>query len=203
MQLFILLLFLPIVLLQGLLGITFLIAAGSIWVKFRKRHKSKKWSFVSGEIIEHPITLSLSSEGVSVAQYTIAYTYAVNGIPYKSNFLKGLSSKNTPAEAEREAQRKYPIGQSVKVFYNPKKHQESILSPELELIDWNDRIVFLMTGFFGTLLIASFVLFFGLMYYPILVIGSPPPSDCYTPDYQQKKWVSSPCSDIAPSGGGR
>jgi hypothetical protein len=90
--------------------------------------QSKSWlatqALVSNRVIK---TSSPSRTEGTYYSYVVFYTYAVNGIEHTSEGFRKRGFAHQ-VEAEIEVGRLYPMGSTVSVFYNPKKHDELVLS---------------------------------------------------------------------------
>lgn len=127
--------------------------------------KGKSWPNTYGKITQSQITKVKRSETGSVFSHyrtVIQYEYIVDDVSYKSQTLsfpdqawqilnRGLRSR----QSAKKLQTKYPINQSIEVYYNPKNPKQSILEPTIA--DKNlilTLIIILVMGlFFAAMLI--------------------------------------------------
>jgi hypothetical protein len=91
------------------------------------------WPTVPGRIISSGVqAYEDTDDGTTRTNYkvSVVYNYEVNGRKYTGDRLRmGLvMSANVTGLAKRTA-RRYPVGDEVEVYYNPKKPSESVLHP--------------------------------------------------------------------------
>ena len=97
---------------------------------------SRKWPTTEGVITESHITSShktSTEKGWHGSRYEyevrVQYAYEVDGVSYNGNRLRIRPNKYS---SEKNAQRElaeYPLGQRVRVYYNPKEPERSLLKP--------------------------------------------------------------------------
>lgn len=91
-----------------------------------------KWPVVLGEITSYQINRYKAGGKYRYFRYAydLYYTYEVNGNKYRSvGRIKGFDNSS---EAEAEA---ISTDKTIKVFYNPEKHEESVLSTGIRISD--------------------------------------------------------------------
>lgn len=96
----------------------------------RNAMQSQKWSSTDGQITTSRVSENQSSSDDNLT-YTakIAYEYTVNDTKYiGSTVAFGDYGSSDPAHAGNIVSR-YPVGKSVKVYYNPDDSQTSVLEP--------------------------------------------------------------------------
>jgi len=116
--------------------IPFLIFIGILFIvmlrNVRKGSASKRWPMTDGRILSSEVTShrSLDSNGTHTTMYepAVQYEYNANGQRYQSKEIGfgGVAAASMPSFAEGVVA-KYPVGNSVQVFYNPAKPSEAVL----------------------------------------------------------------------------
>jgi Protein of unknown function (DUF3592) len=161
----------------------------AMWLKFRQGIESESWpstqAWVTGFRV-HSVSDEMSSN--VTYSYSLVHAYVVDRIGYEFNG-GGSGGFRSYQAAEQAAQTRHTIGQTTKVFYNPRKPQISVLLPGLDL------------GCFLTFLIAfpmaigMTVLAFNLSVevLGLLLIGAPPETGCHKPDLAAKQWLPIVC----------
>lgn len=120
----------------GLGGILGIIGIVLIILYFRNKSKSKAsqaWPSVTGQIVERKVTVNTSydEDGISSTSYLpqITYTYTVNGLDYEAHrFAFGSTPSFNSNKKAEEFLLPYSQGAAVRVFYNPEKPGESVLT---------------------------------------------------------------------------
>ena len=97
---------------------------------------SREWPTTEGVITASHITSShktSTEKGWHVNRYQyevrVQYAYEVDGVSYSGNRLRIRPNKYS---SEKNAQRElaeYPLGQRVRVYYNPREPERSLLKP--------------------------------------------------------------------------
>ncbi|MDG9924616.1 MULTISPECIES: DUF3592 domain-containing protein [unclassified Pseudomonas] len=90
---------------------------------------SREWPTVEGVITESHITRTTEQRSSVRYEYEVRvqYSYNVDGVGYTSDRLR---IRRTRYSWETNAQRElaeYPVGQRVRVYYNPKEPERSLL----------------------------------------------------------------------------
>jgi hypothetical protein len=120
----------------AVIGIFFLVGAGlSVWgwTILQNARASASWPTAQGRITRMEVTHSTDSEGGDSYRPEVAYEYLVNDRSYESYTIKfGENSYGNRREAEEIAAR-YPVGQSVPVYYDPADPERSVLEPGVSL----------------------------------------------------------------------
>lgn len=104
-------------------------------------YASESWPTTTGEIVESRVDRRRSSGGSNRSSSTtyhaeIGYTYTVDGTTYdgdRVNFGEYGSSNSSHA---RSVVRRYPVGQSVEVRYDPADPATSCLEAGMSLSTW-------------------------------------------------------------------
>ncbi|MDP3696713.1 MAG: DUF3592 domain-containing protein [Candidatus Taylorbacteria bacterium] len=96
----------------------------------RNAMESKNWPSADGRITISDVSKNYDSEDDSVTYGAkITYNYTVNGITYMGGTVTfGEYSSSDPSHAGGIVSR-YPVGKSVKVYYDPKDPKTSALEP--------------------------------------------------------------------------
>lgn len=103
----------------------------------RKVQESSTWPSVTGKVLEAYVTrhTETDSEGESVEAYAprVVYEYLVNGVAYRSDRLAigPVATSRNDRKVEQEVAR-YPVGEAVRVFYNPQNPAEAVLQTHLQ-----------------------------------------------------------------------
>jgi hypothetical protein len=95
---------------------------------------SREWPTTEGVITESRIVSShetSTEKGWHGSRYEyevrVQYSYSVDGVSYSGNRLRIRSTKySLEGNAQRELA-EYPVGQRVRVYYNPKEPERSLL----------------------------------------------------------------------------
>ena len=88
-----------------------------------KNSTTKKWTKVEGELIT-------SEVNVGSSEMEINYTYTVNGVEYKSNKIAYTTIRTFFVLLKGS----YINKDNLEVFYNPNKHEESVLVSGVRLV---------------------------------------------------------------------
>jgi hypothetical protein len=105
--------------------------------EFPKSYARTKWKVACGEIISREIyNYIYYGKDITCTRYGyyFTYTYIVNNFEYTSK--DSTTGFNSTSQAIKYASAKHPIRGKIKVYYNPKQHQESTLEPHMALF-WN------------------------------------------------------------------
>ncbi len=98
-----------------------------------KAKASKEWSLTHGKVVVSKIQSEISG-GKSMYFADIHYDYTVDGKDYRNSGVS-VASEGTSTSSKRSVTRtirKYPEDSEVKVYYNPKNPQESVLETGLD-----------------------------------------------------------------------
>ena len=117
----------------GIIGIILIV------LYFRNKSKSeasKTWPSVSGQVLDRGVKIDTDydDDGGSTTTYLpqITYEYQVNGMSYQSHRFAFGSTPGFGNRNKAEAfLAPYAQGGTVKVFYNPEKPEESVLSQQM------------------------------------------------------------------------
>ncbi len=118
-------------------GLGLVVAMVMGWLQIQEIDDSRTWPSVPGTIVASGISTSTDTNrgrpGSHATEYDVGlrYDYVVDGMPYTGNriAIRG-TSYSSPSSAQRELQR-YPVGQTVNVYYNPQDPEQSVLKPYL------------------------------------------------------------------------
>lgn len=100
--------------------------------------ESAKWPFTEGKIIKSEVVkqedLHLGSGHTKTTTYSakIEYEYSVSSQNYRGGSIKFGDEYAVKEEANKYVH-KYPLGATVRVYYNPQKADMSVLEPGLKL----------------------------------------------------------------------
>ncbi|OAI54783.1 hypothetical protein AYO44_14225 [Planctomycetaceae bacterium SCGC AG-212-F19] len=111
----------------GLLVLLFAIGYTGIVIQ------SMRWPIAPGRIISSGVQeYQVTDEGTTSTHYkvSVVYAYEVNGRKYTGDRLRmGIVISGTLTALAKRTARRYPVGDEVEVYYNPKKPSESVLHP--------------------------------------------------------------------------
>jgi hypothetical protein len=123
----------------------------SIWIlhnalaELRIGIQSRKWTVTQAIVTSYQVNKYTAEYGIIRYRCVILCTYEALGFLHLTINFQGkarlypphgclfLDDFLTPENAEQNALRLYPIGQSVKIFYNPKNVKQATFSPGLIL----------------------------------------------------------------------
>lgn len=119
---------------------------------------SKLWPTVQGKIIHSAVVSDTSSQGKTSYSADIQFTYRVGGRDYQSSQVgiepgPGASSSSDPSGA-RQTVARYPVGNTVTVYYKSDKPLLGVLQTGVSTMTW----VLIGIGGFFIFIGASFVL---------------------------------------------
>lgn len=112
------------------LGIFFLVGAGVSywgWTILQDAKASASWPAVQGQITQSVIEENRDEDGTSY-DAEIRYEYVVNDQQYNGDMVNFGEYSGSHAHAEGIVNR-YPVGQTVQVYYNPAEVTEAVLEP--------------------------------------------------------------------------
>lgn len=110
---------------------------------------STRWPVVKGEVIASELRKTSLSATKGTLSPRIVYSYNVDGVEYQSERIK-IGSQEISSSDRSWSERtldKYPLGEKVMVFFNPKAPAKAILEPGM-----NWRI-----GIYGILALIFFI----------------------------------------------
>ncbi|MBD9423833.1 DUF3592 domain-containing protein [Pseudomonas sp. PDM15] len=95
---------------------------------------SREWPTAEGVITESRITSSYktsSEKGWHGSRYEyevrVQYAYSVDGVSYSGKHLRIRPNQYSSEEHAQQELAEYPVGQRVRVYYNPKEPERSLL----------------------------------------------------------------------------
>ncbi len=92
-----------------------------------------QWPSTTGRIVTSELSTATVKTGRVLKVDAIAkiiYTYSINGKSYRSEGLRVVPMLHfTPEGTPQELLSKYPVGKSVKVYYDPNKPDDALLTP--------------------------------------------------------------------------
>jgi len=95
--------------------------------------KTGWWLTVTGEVVHLEILINSDVDNVSSYTPLIYYKYQIGSVSYET---AGFSYK-LPTSSKRSAEKamaKYPVGEKVTVYYNPKNPKIAVLEPGYSII---------------------------------------------------------------------
>lgn len=116
----------------GGLGIVLIV----LYLRNKKKAKeSESWPFTEGEVVANDVRIDeIDDEDFTRVRYIpqVRFEYQVDGQSYTG---KRISYGSDPSFNSRQKAldflNQFPVGNPVRVFYNPEKPQEAVLSQEL------------------------------------------------------------------------
>lgn len=115
----------------GITAVFFCIGLGLSWWGWtivRNARASAGWPVVQGVITESEIEFSTDEDGDTWTP-RVAYTYMVNGLSYENYTIKFGETSYGSERTALEVQARYPIGQTVDVYYDPADPDRAVLEP--------------------------------------------------------------------------
>ena len=108
------------------MGLIFTLVSGLGSMRARK---SKAWPEIAGMITWSGVQVHPDSEGSDTYSVAVKYTYSVGGRQYEGDRIKfGVTSSTSRRNhVMAQAQRDFPPGDLVPVYYNPKKPSDAVL----------------------------------------------------------------------------
>ena len=114
---------------------------------------SVTWPLVTGKIITSQIQSHHDEDGTTYSA-DIEYNYTVNGKQFKSDVIViGGHDYSVGSAVER-----YPLGESVRVAYNPVKPHQAVLEPGVESTELQTWGISMMSGAFFMAVLFNFIL---------------------------------------------
>jgi len=116
--------------------------------------QSENWPTVAGEIVRSRVVNSRNSDGDKMYSAEIEYRYEVDGQEHKSNRVAfGGDGSSSSTSMAKKVTRRYPVGKTVDVYYDPDLPADSVLETGTS---WSSYMVFgigmafLLIGFLVT-----------------------------------------------------
>jgi len=103
-------------------------------LQFSRALLARRWPTVEGEIVDARIVESWGLNDRTYLESAVSYRYHVAGQPYSGNRVRlgqltpnsWIPARNVPYAAAALA-RRYPRGKQVRVYYNPRRPDHSVL----------------------------------------------------------------------------
>lgn len=134
-----------------------LIIIGALAILALKAARSKSWPSASGVILskgKKVIDSKSSFHGTTnmkSTQVDMEYQYEVDGVKYVSKRATFSDLVNKPISALDNILSQYELEREIVVYYNPKKHSDSVLIPGVRVWNFTPMITglfFIAGGFF-------------------------------------------------------
>jgi hypothetical protein len=152
----------PILLLIGCTFTIVGIVAGLVFGKpiLDNAKASEDWPQTQGEVIESELEESRGDNGTMYSAHVV-YRFALDGGDFESNRIWFGGDYSTSNRSEMfEVVKKYPVGQTVTVYYSPDTPSESVLMPGAYASSYVlFAIVMVFLGVGGSLLLGFVFLF--------------------------------------------
>ena len=115
-----------------------------------KAYCSTKWPAAQGVVISSTVTYH-PAHGKSGPYYSpdVTYRYTVGKTTYLGDIISYASINNSSQSDMGTIAGRYPVGQQVKVFYDPAGPQESVLESGITFNSWTKVLgasIFLLMG---------------------------------------------------------
>lgn len=139
------------------------LAAGYAIAQIGRAILASRWPSVEGEIASTRLVHRSGGEGAGDYEY-IAYRYSVNGRPYRGDrvrfgpqvapgsIIPAFDPEPKHPGAAAALAREYPQGRTVRVYFNPRRPEESVLYLMPNLMVWGILVaagVFAYAALFG------------------------------------------------------
>ncbi len=96
---------------------------------YRRAQESQTWPTATGTIQASEVT-SFFQKGKTKYSPSVSYTYDVNGRSLTSNLIWASGGDTSTVKSQQQdVVDKYPVGSTVKVFYDPENPEFAILEP--------------------------------------------------------------------------
>jgi hypothetical protein len=115
--------------------IAFIIGFGFLaWRSWQIKQASPTWPFVEGEMLESRVRAHNETgdqHGTLAREWftEVRYRYTVDGVSYTGNRLRAFGPRHTDEQQALQELAPFPVGQKVKVYYDPAKPSSSVLIP--------------------------------------------------------------------------
>ncbi len=127
------------------------------FTEHRACRESRNWPCVEGRITESTVQVTRRHHSTSYSPQ-VAYTYSVMGQAYFSTAVTIGATRTFSSYAKVQARlAKYPLGQTVSVYYDPQQPAQATLEPGATGGAWGTVLMGIITGGMGV-----FVLILGL-----------------------------------------
>ena len=104
-----------------------------------KERNINTWPKVKGKIVESLVVMEERDDPYedndALYKSLVQYEYEVNGLPYKGENI-GLVKFSSWQFVAQNIVRRYPVGFTVDVFYNPDSHGESYLEKDVSVLTY-------------------------------------------------------------------
>lgn len=113
----------------------FIIGFGFLaWRAWQVKQASPAWPHVEGEMLESRARAHNETgdqHGTLARQWSteVRYRYTVNGVSYTGNRLRAFGLNHSDEQQALHELAPFPLGQKVKVYYDPAKPSSSVLIP--------------------------------------------------------------------------
>lgn len=110
------------------------------WGYYSKEQAAKSWTEAKGTIIESKVVgTNRSKSGTSskkMFKVGVTYDYEVGGQVHRGDQLGFMETRYSSQSRVAEEVKKYPVGETVTVYYNPADPQEACLDRSAGLVPW-------------------------------------------------------------------
>ncbi len=160
-----------------IVGIVFIVSSWMIYTNFsvpmvKEAKDSESWSSTTG-VITHSDIRQSESDGNTMYAAEIDYNFTVDGKSYlgdRITLTSGSSSTSSIRDVKEELQA-YPLGASVKVYYDSELPNNAVLKPGADFFTKLIKYTPFLFGFFGFLMLWQLIKKLGLLVLA-LFIGS-------------------------------
>lgn len=120
----------PLFIFAGFWSTLVLLFDGMVGHTLWKQFESSRYPFTTGVITHSEMTVHYGSKSTSYG-VNIQYRYEVNGHPYYGSRFRYSSTSSGKALA-METVNAHPVSSQTRVYFNPGKPEDAVLSPDLE-----------------------------------------------------------------------
>ena len=109
-----------------------LVGAGLVWwgsTILQNARASADWPSVEGRITSSLVDHSTDAEGADSYSPEVTFVYVEDGRSYESHTIKFGENSYSSERKAQEILSRYPMGQTVTVFYDPENPEKAVLEP--------------------------------------------------------------------------
>jgi hypothetical protein len=99
------------------------------WTILQNARASASWPSAQGQIVNSYVSHSTDSEGGDSYSPEVTFEYTVNDQRYQDTRIKFGENSYSSNNRAQEVVNRYPIGQTVAVYYDPAEPETAVLEP--------------------------------------------------------------------------